>query len=247
VMASQIQRILLLSASALNSYASAAAQIVSPKDVGGKTVMCIHSGLMSDLTDCGDQSRWYTYVFVGTISAITPAADDESELRIVPQEVFSGKPDNPVTVLTSQGLCLPKLTVGDQWLFYLRKETGKPIVLDYYGNQSVPVGKAQTEIDTLRRLQKIGNFGIVRGRVVRGKAFEGSSVRRAHITAGRTGEFRLYSAITDKDGRWEFQQLPPGRYVIKANASGLYRPHDEAIDLTPGACWDLTPMSFPIQ
>jgi hypothetical protein len=202
---------------------------------------------MSGLTDCGYQSRWYTYVFVGTISAITPAAGDESELRIVPQEVFSGKPDNPVTVLTSQGLCLPKLTVGDQWLFYLRKESGKPIVLDYYGNQSAPVGKAQAEIDTLRRLQKIGDFGIVRGRVVRGKALDGTPVPKAHITAGRTGEFTLYSAITDKDGRYEFQPLPPGRYVIKAKASGLYRPHDEAIDLTSGACWDLTPVSFPLQ
>jgi len=207
----------------------------------------MHTGMMSDLTDCGYQSWRYTYVFVGTISAITPAAGDESELRIVPQEVFSGKPDNPVTVLTSRGLCLPKLTVGDQWLFYLRKESGKPIVLDYYGNQSAPVGKVQAEVATLRRLQKIGDFGIVRGRVVRGKAFDGTPVPKAHITAGRTGEFTLYSAITDKDGRYEFQPLPPGSYVIKAKASGFYRPHDEAIDLTPGACWDLTPVSFPIE
>ena len=209
--------------------------------------MCMHSGMMSDLKDCGYQSRWYSYVFVGTISAITPAAGDESELRIVPLEVFSGKPDNPMTVLTSQGLCLPKLTVGDQWLFYLRKESGKPIVLDYYGNQSAPVGKVQAAIDTLRRLQRIGDFGIVRGQVVQGKAFEGKPVPKTTITAGRRGELTQYSAITDKDGRYEFQPLPPGRYVINAKASGSYRPHDEAIDLTPGACWDYTPMSFPIQ
>jgi hypothetical protein len=198
-MASQIQRILLLTSVASCFHGATAAQILTPQNVGGKTVMCMHSGMMSDLKDCGYQSRWYTYVFVGTISAITPAAGDESELRIVPKEVFSGKPDNPVTVLTSQGLCLPKLTVGDQWLFYLRKESGKPIVLDYYGNQSAPVGKVQGEIDTLRRLQKIGDFGIVRGRVpdvvpaLRLEAFRGVSTsfpqrgpgRRAILVAAR--------------------------------------------------------------
>ena len=208
--------------------------------------MCMHSGIMSDLKDCGYQSSNYTYVFVGTISAITPAAGDESELRIVPKEVFFGKPEDTVTVLTSQGLCFPKLAVGDQWLFYLRKKEGKPIVLDYFANQSAPVANVQGEIDTFRRLQNIGEFGIVRGQIIRGKEFEGKPVSKAHITAGRRGELKLYSAITDKDGRYEFPQLPPGRYVIKAKASGSYRPHDEAIDVTSGACWDLAPASFPI-
>jgi hypothetical protein len=29
----------------------------------------------------------------------------------------------------SQGACLPPLVVGHRWLFFLRKESGKPIVL----------------------------------------------------------------------------------------------------------------------
>jgi hypothetical protein len=33
---------------------------------------------MSDLNDCGVRSDWYTYVFVGSISAITGIKDDEN-------------------------------------------------------------------------------------------------------------------------------------------------------------------------
>jgi hypothetical protein len=57
-------------------------------------------------------------------------------IQITPQEVFSGKPANPLTVQTSQAACLPEIAVGDQWLFFSREEKGKPIVLDYYANGS---------------------------------------------------------------------------------------------------------------
>jgi hypothetical protein len=61
-------------------------------------------------------------------------------------------------VRTSQGACLPKLAVGDYWLFFLRKWNGSSIVLDYYGNDSRTVADAQEKIETLRRLQNIGDL-----------------------------------------------------------------------------------------
>lgn len=99
----------------------AAGQIMSFKQVDGKTLQCLQSGLSSDLSDCGTQSDWYPYVFVGTISAATPISGTEKELRIVPDEVFKGEPPNPLFVHTSQGACFPELNAGDHWLFYLRK------------------------------------------------------------------------------------------------------------------------------
>src|SRR5215475_10870485 len=145
-----------------------AAQIDVVRRIDGKEVECLHSGLMSDLDDCGFKSDWYAYVFVGSISAIVPADKDEKNIQITPEEVFHGEPSTPLTVLTSQGLCLPKLAVGDRWLFFLRKEPGKPIVLDYYGNDSRPVADAQEQIETLRRLMTIGDFGLLRGSVMHG-------------------------------------------------------------------------------
>jgi hypothetical protein len=245
-MTRNIQRILFVGALAILCRASASGQIASSKKIGDKTVQCMHSGIVTDLEDCGLQPYPYEFVFVGSISAIKQVEHDEMELRIVPEEVFSGKPDSLVTVLTSQGLCLPTLKVGDQWLFFLQKQSGKPIVLDYYRNDSVPVADAQARIDSLRRLQKIGDFAILRGQVVRGKPFEGKPVRNLHVVAGRKGDEKEYVAVTDRTGRYEFEPLPPGRYVIKVRTNRPNRPGDWAIDLSPGACWDMTPDRFPM-
>jgi hypothetical protein len=244
--AAQIRQILLLISVALVFGATAAAQVASSKKVGDKVVQCLHSGIVTDLSDCGLRPYPYDFVFVGLISAIKAAEHDEMELRIVPEEVFSGKPDSPVTVLTSQGLCLPNFAVGDRWLFYLRKEGSKPIILDYYGNASVPVANAQERIDMLRRLQKIGEFALVGGQVLTGKSYKGKPVRDLQVIARRMGDESQYVAVTDQGGRYAFSPLPPGRYVIQVRASELHRPGDWSIDLSPGACWDLTPDKFPI-
>jgi hypothetical protein len=216
------------------------AQITEIRTVGDKTVMCTHSGLTSDLNDCGVQSDWYAYVFVGSISEISSVENDEKELQIVPEEVFYGRPATPLTVLTSQALCLPKLQVGDRWLFFLREKENKPIVLDYYGNDSRPVGNAQEQIETLRRLENIGDFGILRGRVMRGESLEGEVVPNARVIAQRESDNVRFVSTTGADGRYEFQPLPPGNYRITVDVSGSPQPDDNGIELGRGACWDLT-------
>jgi len=158
------------------------------REVGGKTIECMHSGLTSDLNDCGFRSDWYAYVFVGSFSAIKPASNDEEILQITPEEIFSGSPSTPLTVLTSQGACLPTFAVGDRWLFYLRKENGKPIVLDYYGNDSRPIDSAQDEIETLRELKTIGEFGIVRGSVQRRVKDGVKDIPGAQVVASRKSD-----------------------------------------------------------
>lgn len=88
------------------------AQIMDSREVGDKTIMCMHSGLMSDLNDCGVRSDWYADVFVGSIAAKQPTSNGEQILQVTPEELFNGNPRLPLTVLTSQGACLPTLTVG---------------------------------------------------------------------------------------------------------------------------------------
>src|SRR5215467_4120252 len=157
------QRVFMVLATVSSCLGFSSAQITEFRQIGDKMVTCERSGLTSSLKDCGMRSDWYAYVFIGTISAVSPIQDDEKRIQITPQEVFSGKPANPLTILTSQAACLPEIAVGDQWLFFLREEKGKPMVLDYYGNDSRPVSSAQEEIEILRRLQVIGDFAIVRG------------------------------------------------------------------------------------
>jgi len=225
---------------ALSCVSAADAQIIESREIGNKTITCMHSGLMSDLNDCGFRSDWYAYVFVGLISAIKPAGNDEESLQIMPEEIFYGDPSAPLTVLTSQGACLPMLAVGDRWLFYLRKENGKPIVLDYYGNDSRPVDNAREEIETLRVLKTIGDFGIVRGSVERRLQDETKVVPGAQVIASRKSEKAQFFAATDANGHFEFSPLRPGTYKLTVDPIGSFRPDDSSVDVKSGSCWNAT-------
>jgi hypothetical protein len=222
-------------------FAPAVAQIDEFRKVDGRTIECLHSGLMSDLKDCDVRSDWYAYVFVGSISAISRAPKDEESLQITPEEIFHGDPPTPLAVLTSQGKCLPSLAVGDHWLFFLRKENGKPIVLDYYGNDSLPIASAKKQIETLRRLKTIGDFGILRGNVVRGPSFgDREPVPGANVVASRSSDHAQFLTRTDADGNYEFQPLPVGRYELTADSVGRSYVGDAALDVSRGACRDVT-------
>jgi hypothetical protein len=224
---------------------AARAQILEFREVGGKSIQCLHTGLTSDLKDCGFKSEWYAYVFVGSISAITSSDKEEKKLEIMPDEIFHGEPPSPLTILTSQGACLPTLAVGDRWLFFLRKENGKPIVLDYYGNDSLPVADAQAQIETLRRLKTIGDLGILRGRVTRGISFEGKAVPNANVVAHELSDGTRFVTTTDADGRYEFQPLPPGKYKVKVDPIASFQPDDSEIEVNRGGCWDLSLSKYP--
>jgi hypothetical protein len=218
--------------------ASATAQIVEFREVDGKTIQCLHSGLMSDLKDCGVRSDWYAYAFVGSISAITPIDKDEKQIRVIPEEVFHGEPANPLVLQTSQGACLQEMAVGDRWLFFLRN--GNPIVLDYYGDASRPVDRAQQQIETLRRLKTVGDLGILRGSVERGpRFFDGEAVPNAHVLAARASDHALFSAITDDKGQFEFEPLTPGRYKLSVDPIGSFQPDEANVNLRSGSCWDV--------
>jgi Carboxypeptidase regulatory-like domain len=216
------------------------AQIITISSDGDKAIICAHSGLSSDLKDCGTRADWYNYVFVGSISAITPAEDGEEQLLINPEEIFSGNPAASLTVMTSQARCLAKMAVGDRWLFFLRQENGKPIVLDYYGNDSLPIDDARDEIETLRLLESIGDRGIVRGQVSRGWWGNWEPLVNAVVVAQGGPADLQFAATTDADGKYKFPPLPAGGYKISVEPVGSFQPDDSTADVTRGSCWDLT-------
>jgi len=142
--------------------------------------------------------------------------------------------------LTSQAACLPKLAVGDRWLFFLREVKDKPIVLDFYGNASRPAADAQEQIRTLRRLKDTGGLSILRGRVTKNAFFDDNAVAGAHVVALHVTDKLKFEATTAANGRYEFQLLSPGNYKISVDPIGSFRADDSQVDLQPNACWDLT-------
>ncbi len=233
------QRALALLTVVLFSIGVAAAEVIDFRTVGGKTVICMHTGLFSPLHDCSVRADWYSYSFVGLIARITPIENNEEEIQITPEEIFHGEPGTPLTVRTSQALCLPKLAVGDRWLFFLRKEKDKPIILDYYGNDSRPVADAQPEIETLRRLKTIGDSAIVRGRVLKGMLNDGKPFPGARVIAHRVTDNLEFSTDAGADGHYEFPPLPPGRYTLTVSPIGPFQPDVTTVFTRPGACWDV--------
>jgi hypothetical protein len=225
----------------LSGLSVAVAQIHELRTINGKTVECVHSGLTSDLNDCGFRSDWYDYVFVGSISAIASVDKDEKKLQITPEEVFHGEPPTPLTVLTSQGACLPEFKAGDPWLFFLRKEAAKPVVLDYYGNDSRPVADAQVQIETLRRLKTIGDFGLLRGDVMRGSNYSARKpIPAARVTAIRSSDNAKFFTTTNAEGHYEFPPVPVGKYELDADSVGPSYVGDAALDVASGRCWNVT-------
>jgi len=245
LLAMRFSRMTALLLGLLLCLGAAGAQIVTIIRNGDKRFACMHTGLTSDLKDCGVKADWYTYVFVGSISSVVPAANDEKELQIHPEEIFRGNPPSPLTALTSQAACLPKLAVGDRWLFYLRKDKDKPIVLDYYGNDSLPVADAKEQIATLRRLETIGDRGILRGNVWRGDDIHGEPVGHARVVAtSETGNLRFVTT-SNASGRYEFPPLPARFYKITVHRAGSFRPEDTSVDVSRGSCWDVTLTRYP--
>jgi hypothetical protein len=218
-------------------HTAGVAQIIWEKQVGNKTITCMHTGLQSYVNEC-DPHR-YAYAFVGSIAAIQPAAGDEKKLQILPEELFQGTPANPLTVFTSQVACLPELKVGDRWLFLLWQEQGKPIVVDFYSNESRPVADAREEIETFRRLRTIGEFAILRGRVVQEVLFDGEPVTGARVAATRKADNSQFFATSGGDGRYEFPLLPAGDYSLTSEATGSFLPDQTTVRLDSGVCRDL--------
>lgn len=228
----------------LSGFRSALAQIITFKKVGGNTVTCEHTALWSELENCG-VPEWYAYAFVGSIASITPTEDDEKELQIVPEEIFHGNPPNPLNVKTSQALCLPKLAVGDRWLFFLKRENSKPIVLDYGGNDSRPVADAQEQINILHGLEKIGNRGMLRGRVSREGLSPGESFPAARVIARRSLDGTQFTSTTGTDGHFAFQPLLPGRYRVSVEPIGSSQPDSADVDVRRSECWSVLLLRHP--
>jgi hypothetical protein len=230
--------LLFLIVIALFCIDTAEAERIELRIVGDKTITCMRSGLMSDLNNCA-KPDWYTCIFVGFISSITPYENDEKQIQITPEEIFYGTPISPLAVRTSQGECLPKLVVGDRWLFFLRNENGKPMVLDYYGNDSRPIADAEEQIKTFRRLKSTANRGIERGRVLKGFSFsDRKAVSNAQVIARRLSDDVQFLTKTDDDGRYEFEPLPSGKYQLSAQPIGSFQPDNIEIEVSGGSCWD---------
>jgi hypothetical protein len=202
---------------------------------------CVLSGLKGMGSDCG--TKYDEMVFTAEILSIAPAPDNEFRVTLRPETIFKGTPTVGMQILTAQHRCMPEMKTGDSWLFSLyRDEKSKELIVNY-GSRSGPETEESQQINFLHRLAGLDAAGIVKGRAYyRETSEEGQeqlpSVNHA-IVLTRVGDSQKLKAFTDKNGEFEFEPVPAGKYDLDPNTKrGLWTMWSGGIDVEPHECTD---------
>jgi Carboxypeptidase regulatory-like domain len=230
--------------------------VVEVREWHGRQIQCIHGGAWATRPKpCGTLDHEYEQVFSGTVRSVTEVSDTDRRLEITPDEIFLGEAKGNVTARVNQA-CLtpndPEIKAGDKWLFYLRTKRsfsvdGKPtdradqLEMPFDG-PSKPLPQGQEDVAKLRRLARMTESGILSGNLlsfVIGNNLIGSSddVQNHKIVATRQSDGAQYSALTNKDGNFEFDSLPVGVYQVTANTvDGLWAGNARKVEVHSGKC-----------
>lgn len=214
------------------------AQIIFQEEVNGKTIYCSMSGLFSTVGDCGIQSDFYRYIFIGTISSITNTKKDEKLLKLEVDEVFAGEPAKVVTALTNQALCGPELQIGDKWLFSLYERDGQ-LIADVFANENAPVQNKAARIELFRKLKSLNNAGILRGSVISNSFHNDSEdipLSNVQLTVTNLTDGHAFHTRTDAAGKYEFPELPAGEYTFTGLTAQHQKLDNSSITIKPGSC-----------
>ena len=209
-------------------------------DLGSQdSYSCSVSGLKGMGSDCG--TKYDEMVFTAKILAIAPAPNDEFRLTLRPQTIFKGTPTLGMEILTAQRRCLPKMKIGDSWLFSLyRDKESKELVLNY-GPRSGPEADEPQQIAFLHRLASLDAKGVVKGRAYSAReagneSQEEPSANHA-IVLTRADDGRKFTAVTDQKGEFEFDPLPAGNYELDPNTKpGIWTMWSGKFDVEPHGC-----------
>ena len=223
---------------------SASAQLEG-HDYHGKQILCYMRGRDGS---CG-VGDGYDDVFIGTVVSVVEIANSEKRLRLIPEEVFAGAVADSLTVTTEQAGCFGDFQAGDEWLFYLQRDTKTKSLLLKYNSPTRAIADAQAQIETLRRLAHINDSGIIMGQVTepiwKDNKWETSIPLADHkIIAKQQVNGREYAAFTDNDGHYEFEPLPPGEYQVSANTTEGLWTEDGSTDVSTRSC---SLMSFSLE
>jgi hypothetical protein len=216
------------------------AQVIEIREYRGKQITCVSSPKMSFATPCGADDR-YAYIFVGSVMSTTEISETEKLLQVLPEEVFLGHTTGVLAISTNQGACLPDISAGDKWLFYLREEkTDTPVLA--YGSPSKTVADAQEDIALLRRISKMTNSGLLTGNVNRAVWNDNEMEPSAplpgiRLTAHRISDSSEFTASIDGEGHYEFPPVPSGSYNLTAEApQGLWTEQGGPTKVRPRSC-----------
>ncbi len=217
------------------------AQILEVREKDGRQIMCGTSGLFGFGSFCGLDNDFYSYIFLGTVLSVEPGGNNESRIRFHVDERFRGDPPAEVAAVTNQGECMPDFHPGDRWLAYLRYEKARGQVIAYENDSKLLKG-AEAELDRLRLLAKLDHAGLVSGDVNMPPAEDqdwnkSAPVAHYEVTLTSKSDGRTYRIFTDENGRFAFDPLPAGEYLMNAaTRQGIWTADEGSIEIKPHGC-----------
>jgi len=200
---------------------------------------CILSGLKGMGSDCG--TKYDEMVFTAEIISIASAPDHEFRLTLRPETVFKGTPTIGMQILTAQRRCLPEMKTGDSWLFSLYRDNKSKELIVNYGSRSGPETEESQQISFLRRLAGLDSAGVVKGHASYQETEDGvqDSIPCVNhtIILTRVEDGQKFKALTDKNGEFEFEPVPAGKYDLDPNTKpGLWTMWSGGFEVEPHGC-----------
>jgi hypothetical protein len=208
----------------------------------GDWYACSVSGLKGMGRDCG--TKYDEMVFTAEILSMDPAPDDEFRLALRPLTIFKGAPAVGIEVFTAQHRCLPEMKTGDRWLFSLYRDGDSKHLIVNYGSRSGPEAEEAKAITFLNKLATLDHKGVVKGRAYFNEQTEKDSEEQRPssdhtILLTHVEDGLKFKAVTDKEGNFEFEPLPAGKYELEPNTKpGLWTMWSGETDVEPHGCTD---------
>ncbi len=201
---------------------------------------CALSGLKGMGSDCGTSDD--EMVFTAEILSITPASNDEFRLTVRPETIFKGTPTLGMEIVTEQRRCLPPMKTGDSWLFSLFRDHESKVLTINYGSRSGPETEEDQQIRLLHRLAGLDSAGVVKGRAYFNRKTEDGGEEQVPsvkhpIVLSRFEDDQKFTTLTDKNGEFEFEPVPAGKYDLGSNTvPGLWTMWSGQFEVEPHGC-----------
>lgn len=215
-------------------------------------IFLVSTQLTAAACSCAENSICRVYarsetIFVGTALASEPSSlpGTTARARFKVIEKFKGTVADEAFVFSDEDVLscgVPQFAVGHDYLVVARSDKDGNLIVGPC-NSSRPVEFATGELNFLRaRSASSGNTqSMLYGLLVRFESEQSLSLTElAGIKIHASGENGRFQTQTDSKGYFEIRDLPPGRYMVKADLPDTLVPVKNGVEIGADGCAGVT-------
>jgi len=226
---------------AMLMLANCTAMIMTPRNGRDGKVhgMCAQSGIVGGGLYCGlDDSDVVMLAHVDRIEYNDASATTWALFTSI--DIFKGKWRNDervaMDVVDCGGL---KIAEGEEWIVHLNYDKDEKVWRAYMGSSSLPAKNERALVERTRNLSHVKTHGVLYGHVGDDHFGETNTFESegCTVTARNKKSGAEEQRVTGEDGRFIFESLPVGEYMLTATTKqGRVESLGEE-DVVAGQCW----------